>query len=396
MDSSVNAAEDSRVRRSAERLMDEARAQTGLDDFGRDQSFRAGLEVLIASIDAMTDPQLRADATGRVLGHLVARLRLVEDARLHPGITAQAIVRPMFITGLPRTGTTITFDLLSLDPVARYPRDWEWLMPWPAATAETIDTDPRIALIQPMVDLFLERVPELAAIHRFDCTAPGECNCGMMHHFSSTNYWAELGTRAHAEWLIARNPEGMYRDHKRLLQQMQWKGPQGRWLLKSPQHLFDLPALFETYPDARLVWTHRDPVATFSSLASMISSVQRVAGVKLDLEEVGDVVSRTWTRAILNAVEARACRADISEAIIDLPHKDVVRDPVAAMRRIYGFFDQPFAPALEERMARFLCDDDKAGRAGRHLHRIEDYGIDPARVRRDLAPYYDRYGHLVA
>jgi hypothetical protein len=301
----------------------------------------------------------------------------------------------MFIFGLPRTGTTITFDMLSRDPAVRFPRDWEWLVPWPPAEAETIDTDPRIAAIQPMVDLFLKRAPELAAVHRFDCTAPGECNCGLMYHFSSTNYWAELGTARHAEWLIANIPDGQYREHKRLLQQMQWKGPKGRWLLKSPQHLFDLAELFATYSDARAVWTHRDPVATFSSLSSMITLLHRVAGLDPDPHEVGDIVVRTWSRAILNAVEARQADPAIDAAIIDLPHREVVSDPVAAMRRIYAFFDQPFTAELALSLDRFMQEDDKAQRAGKHKHRPEDYGIDPDKVRRDLASYYQLYGQMV-
>lgn len=382
---------------TAESLMEDARKATGLSDFGRDPSFRTGLDILVRSIEGMNaSPALREDGLGRIMGLLIARLRIVEDDRLHPEIAGQVIDRPMFITGLPRTGTTITFDMLSRDPAVRYPRDWEWLAPWPAAEAATIDSDPRIAAIQPMVDRFLERVPELASIHRFDCTAPGECNCGVMYHFSSTNYWAELGTAEHAEWLIRARPDGLYRDHKRLLQQMQWKGPKGRWLLKSPQHLFDLPTLFATYPGARMVWTHRDPVATFSSLSSMVSSLHRVVGLNPDPVAVGDIVMRTWSRAILNAVEARQADTGVHEAIIDLPHAEVVRDPIAAMRRIYAFFDQPFTADFEATLTRFMQQDDKAQRAGKHKHRPQDYGVDPDRVRELLAPYYQHYGHLVA
>lgn len=380
---------------AAKNLMADACRATGLQDFGADHSFGVGLEVLV---DATNSPALpdavRQDALGRIGGLLQTRLRLIEDDRLHPAIRRQAIVRPMVITGLPRTGTTVTFDLLALDPAARYPRDWEWLAPWPATRAETIDSDPRIAAIQPMIDRFLQRAPELADMYRFDCTAPGECNCGFMHHFSSTNYWGELGLRGHAEWLIADNPRGLYDDHRRLLQQMQWRGPPGRWLLKSPQHLFDLPALFGTYPDARIVWTHRDPVATFSSLASMIAVLHQVVGLVPDRREIGDIVVRTWSRALLSAVEARA-DPRIDSAIIDLPHRAIVADPVGSMRRVHAFFEQPFADPLADRMAHFVRTDDKAARVGRHRHRPEDHGIDPVAVRRTLQPYYRRFGELI-
>jgi len=377
-------------------LLQEARQQTGLNDFGTDQTFRVGLERLVDALEDMKpSPYLRADARARIVSMLGTRLRLVEDARQHPEILAIQIEKPLFIVGLPRTGTTITFDMLSLDPNARYPRDWEWLIPWPATEAATIDTDPRIALIQPMMDRMLETAPELATVHRFDCTAPGECNTGMMQHFSSTNWFAEIGTAGHAEWLLEAIPQGIYADHKRLLQEMQWKGPKGRWLLKSPQHLFDLPGLFETYPDARVVWTHRDPVTTFSSLASMITKVQRAVRLDPDPKVVGDIVSRTWTRAILNAIEAREQYPEIKKGMIDLPHREVVRDPIAAIRHIYSYFGEEFSPEFERRVASFSKTDEKAQRIGRHKHSPEEYGIDPDKVRRDLAPYYARYGNLI-
>ena len=376
-------------------VMARAQAATGLTDFGRDRSFLAGLDIVMRDAAAMP-PERRMALIERVTGLLVARLRIVEDDRLFPEIRAQAIERPMFVVGLPRTGTTITYDMLALDDATRWPREWEQLIPWPATEAATIDSDPRIALIQPLSDAFVSGAPELLNVHRFDCRAPGECNGMMMYHFSSTNFWAEAGARGHAEWMIDTIPAGHFADHKRLLQQMQWKGPKGRWLLKSPQHLFHLPALFETYPDARIVWTHRDPVATFSSLSSMISLIHRAFGIATDPFEVGDVVRRTWSRAILNAVADRAAHPEIDRAIIDQPHKAIVVDPYAAMRANLAFLDQPMSPTFRARLDAFLNGDAKSQRAGKHKHAPEQFGLDPERIRRDLAAYYARFGDLIA
>lgn len=377
-------------------LLGEARQQTRLSDFGSDQSFRIGLAKLVRAVeDSGPSSYLRADAKMRIVSMLATRLRMVEDARQHPEILDIRIEKPLIVLGLPRTGTTITFDLLSLDPAARFPREWEWLLPWPAPEASTIETDPRIAPIQAMSDRMLVSAPSLSDIHRFDARAAGECNSGMMHHFSSTNFYAELGATGHAEWLIRENPEGLYADHKRLLQQMQWKGPPGRWLLKSPQHLFDLPALITTYPDARLVWTHRDPVLTLSSLTSLISKVQRAVRLEPDPRIVGNIVTRLWTRALLDAVEAIEADPALDGHIVNLPHREVVRDPVAAVRQIYAHFDEPFSAEFERRLTSFTRDDEKAARFGRHKHRPEDFGIDPEQVRRDLAPYYRKFGHLL-
>src|SRR3546814_3146963 len=122
---------------------------------------------------------------------------------------------PLVVFGLPRTGTMIVYDLLCLDPAARAPREWEWYIPWPAPEIETFATDPRIAQVQSIYENWLKHAPQLADIQRMDCTQPGECNHGMMLHFGSTNFPAEFGVPAFAEWLQENPPEGQYRTHKR-------------------------------------------------------------------------------------------------------------------------------------------------------------------------------------
>lgn len=389
--------EDAPLVADAQVLMDAACAATGLNDFGPDDSYREGLDVLLRDVAALGDhPQLQAETLGRIVELLATRLRIAEDDRKHPEIRDVAIERPMFILGLPRTGTTITFDMMSQDPGARYPREWEWAMPWPATQAATIDDDPRIGAMQPFLDAIVAGSPELLNVHHFDCRLPGECNGGMMYHFSSSNWWPQVGAWEHAEWLIGARPRGYFETHKRLLQQMHWKGPEGRWLLKSPQHLFDLPGLFDVYPDAQVVWTHRDPVSTFSSLSSMISLLLSSVGLPVDPLKVGDVVQRKWSAAILNAIADRAADPRIDRAVIDQPHKSIISDPLAAMRRNLEFFDQPVTQEFERRLQNFIDNDKNAQRAGRHKHDPANFGIDADKVRRDLAPYYERFGDLIA
>jgi hypothetical protein len=378
-----------------EAIMAGARIAAGLQDFGKDMSFQTGLDVLLRDVAELADrPALQAQVLDRITGFLVTRLRLVEDARLHPEICEQSIERPIFVVGLPRSGTTITYDMLALDPGVRYPREWELALPWPATEAATIDRDPRIDIIQPIFDAVVEASPELLNVHRFDCRAPGECNTGMMGHFSSVNWISEFGARHHAEWLIETVPQGHFAEHKRLLQQMQWKGPKGRWLLKGPQHIFHMPALFETYPDARIVWTHRDPVAIFSSVSDLILLTQRAAGFDPDPHELGDLIRRKWTAGILNALRDRAAHPEIDRAIIDQPHRAIIADPLGVMHRNLAFLGQPLTEEFDARMRAFLADDAKSGRLGKHHHSLERFGLDPDVIRRELEPYYARFGAM--
>jgi hypothetical protein len=391
----MTVAEDTRL--DADERMRAAEQATGLSDWGRDQSFRTGLETLIGAVEAMAPTAaFRTQIGTRIDNILQTRLRLVEDARLHPEIERQEIKAPLAVIGLPRTGTTITYDLLALDPAARTPREFELYIPWPASEEATFDTDPRIAIVKAMYDNYLAHAPQLAEIQRLDCTQPGECNHGMTFHFAGSNWPAEYGVPQFAQWVIDEIPEGLYRTHKRLLQQFQWKGPTGRWVIKSPHHLFDLEGLIEAYPDAGLIWTHRDPVSTFSSLSSFIAGLQAAVGQGGDKKAVGRSVVDMWSTAMARATKIRRDNPAIEARIIDIAHRDVVHDPIGTMRRIYDRFGIPFTDAFEARIITFLAENPSASRLGKHRHSAEEYGIDPDEVHRRLADYYDRFGGLLA
>jgi hypothetical protein len=387
-------AEDTRL--DAAERMRAAEKATGLAGWGSDRSFRTGLETLIGAVEAMApDAAFRAQIGTRIDSILQTRLRLVEDARLHPEIERQEIKAPLVVIGLPRTGTTITYDLLALDPAARTPREFELYIPWPASEEATFDTDPRIAIVKAMYDNYLAHAPQLAEIQRLDCTQPGECNHGMTFHFAGSNWPAEYGVPQFAQWVIDEIPEGLYRTHKRLLQQFQWKGPKGRWVIKSPHHLFDLEGLIEAYPDAGLIWTHRDPVSTFSSLSSFIAGLQAAVGQGGDKKALGRSVVDMWSTAMARATKIRRDNPAIEARIIDIAHRDVVHDPIGTMRRIYDRFGIPFTDEFEARIVTFLAENPSASRLGKHRHSAEEYGIDADEVHARLADYYDRFGGML-
>ena len=156
----------------------------------------------------------------------------------------------------------------------------------------------------------------------------------------------------------------------------------------------DLPGLLQAYPGAMLVWTHRDPVLTFSSLSSMIAGFLAAVGGANDLAAIGRSVVDTWCAAMARATEARSADPALEGRILDLAHRDVVSDPMAAIEHIYSRFDLPFSVQHRDRIARFLAENPAANRLGRHRHSPEQFGIDPAEVHTRLAGYYARYGHL--
>jgi Sulfotransferase family len=378
-------------------LLQQAETATGLNNWGTNPHFRIGLGELIRATEAMNPPpQLRANVHNRIMQILTMKLHIVDDEVRHPDILQGRVDKPLIVIGLPRTGTTIVYDLLSLDPSCRAPAEWETFMPWPAPEIATYDSDPRIDAINGMYAQMLEKSPELADIQRLDATRPGECNHIMTHHFASTNFAAELAVPAYGDWFHHNKVPGQYASHKRILQQLQWKGPRGNWLLKSPVHLFDLEGLLATYPDAQLVWTHRDPVLTISSISSMVHALIKAQGVAITKEQVGHAQWDTWKLGLAAGTRTRANTPKVENAIVDMAHKDVVLDPVAAVRGIYEHFDREFSPEHAARIDDFIHHNPAASRIGKHRHSPEEYGLDPDEIRADLAGYYQRFGDYCA
>lgn len=380
---------------SMEQLFTAAEQAAGLKNWGDDQTFKIGLEKLVAAVEAMQPTaEVRANIYNRTVQTLAMKLHMVEDARQHPDISAAKVDKPLIIVGLPRTGTTILYDLLSLDPALRWPREWETFIPWPAPEAATMDTDPRIDIINGLYKVMLEKSPELNDIQRMDSTRPGECNHIFTHHFSSTNFPAEFAVPEYQDWYNENRVPGHYAAHKRILQQLQWKGPKGTWLLKSPEHLFDLEGLFATYPDAQLVWTHRDPALTISSISSMVHALTKAQDLDVPKAAIGAGMWKTWRAGMARGTQSRASHSHIENAILDLSHRDVVLDPVAAVRRIYDHFGREFCAEHARLIDEFIRNNPAAKRIGKHKHSPEEYGLDAGEIRRELASYYERFGHL--
>jgi hypothetical protein len=374
-------------------LLTTAEQATGLADWGEDQSFRIGLGRLIAAVNELNGPAAFVEqARARLLASLITKLRFIEDARRHPEVLAEKIERPVIIVGLPRTGTTVVYDLLALDPSTRTPRDWEFAMPWPAPERATWSTDPRIAQMNAIFAQLLQAAPALADIQVFEATHPSECNLAFTHHFASSQFPAEWRVPSYAQWLRGTRPPGRYAAHKRILQQLQWKGPRGRWTLKSPEHLCTIEELLQAYPDACLVWTHRDPASAFSSLSSMLNEFLKAVGAKEDRRAVGRHVVETWATALEHATNTRERLPHVEGAVIDIAHRDVIQDKFAVVRRIHQRFGLPFTAEYERRLQSQLGKVSE--RLGRHKHNPEDFGINPDEVRARLPKYLARFGAL--
>ena len=373
-----------------------ARRTGGLSDFG-DGPFVEPLGLFLDSLenDARLNDVGRLIARERALVHVVNRLGYVNDRKLYPEIAQQKIVRPVFIIGFPRTGTTILHDILAQDPDSRAPLTWEVTFPSPPPEADTFKTDPRIALtasLLPTPETETERDRQFKAMHPMGAELSQECVVMMGEAMCTPLFHNQFRVPTFEDWVDQEADwSHVYRFHERQLQHLQWRAPQrDRWVLKTGAHMWGLEHLLGTYPDARIVFTHRDPVKSVTSYASLTSLVRSSGSDDVDRFEV----ARDWNPRLRHALEhAMAVRAakEYPDAIFyDMYFPDFVADQFAVISDIYQAFGLPMTDAGAAAMKAFIADNPK-GKHGVHAYTPEEYGIDPDEVRRDMSAYIERF-----
>lgn len=375
---------------SSSELLDTARSQTGLEDFGSG-SFREGLEVLVEALGSEARLSEAGQQIARAqLGQLLAtRLEIEACCRRHPEIEAESVGAPIVILGLPRTGTTALSYLLACDPDTRALRFWESQQPVPPPESTTEHSDPRITATQAMFDAMHGAYPELVAMYFATATSPTECQDLLgrefrAHHFSG-QYWVPSYTR----WMLGCDMEPAFRYHARQLRLLQWRCPPTRWLLKTPVHLFALDGLDRVYPDARFVMTHRDPARVLGSVCSLIALMYRMASEHLDPEALGRAQVDYWAEGLRRAIDFR--RRAGEERFTDLYFQELEERPIESIERAYRKLGIPFTDAARSRMAAFAGENPR-GKHGEHRYRLEDFDLETGAVRERLAFYLDRFG----
>ena len=371
----------------ADALMATALSIAGRERFA-DTSFRAALERLLEALEAQADLG--------VFGHIAARfdllrcmhnvLRMDQAEEQDPGIRARSIGRPIFITGLPRSGTTFLHSLLALDANNVAPRSWQMLYPFPLH-GRSGRSDPRRARVARQLALFRLLAPGLSHMHPLSADAPQECTEITGQTLRSLRFDTVYYIPAYRDWLDGQGHEPAYRFHRRFLQHLDAQGPPGRqWVLKSPDHVFALDALRKVYPDAPVVMLHRDPVKVIASVAKLTEMLRRPFTLRLDRAQIGREVCDRWAdgAARMMAVSGAA------EGILHLHYADLVGAPLHAVRRVYGHCGLTLSTEAEERMRESLRRAPRGG-YGVHQHSLEAFGLDPLQVREQFVRYMQAF-----
>jgi hypothetical protein len=370
----------------------EARAQTGgLEDFGEPQ-FLDGLERFLYSLE--NDSKLNSVgqhiAKGRVMQHVLNRLNYVNDRKLYPAIKDEKIVKPVFIIGLGRTGSTILHDILAQDPATRAPLTWEVTYPSPPPQTATFETDPRIAKTEagfPPMDVRREM---FKAMHPTGAQLSQECVVMMGDTMSTPLFHNQFRVPTYQDWVDTADRSHVYDFHKQQLQHLQSGHKLDRWVLKTGAHMWGLDHLLETYPDARIVFTHRDPVKSLTSYASLTALVREMGSDHVDKFEVAEDWNARLTAKLQRAVAIRTAKDYPQAVFYDMKFADFVHDQFAVVQQIYEAFDLPLSAAAAARMKWFIADNPQ-GKHGIHRYEAHEYGIDPAVVRAQFRPYIERF-----
>ena len=369
---------------SATELIKRAKQRCGLEDFGGNE-FVEPLSRLLESchrearLSVIGKMALRSD----VVRILCNRLLLARDRETYPEIGGQEIREPLFIVGLPRSGTTLLHILLAADPAHRAPLTWEVMSPSPPTSK---DRDQRIRQAARNLAMLHWLAPTFESVHATGAELPQECVSLMSPTFMSDQFDTMYNVPSYREWFFNQDLRPAYEFHRRSLQHLQFRKSAERWVLKAPAHMFAAPTLLSIYPDARFVQIHRDPIEAVASVSSLVTILRRVFSDDVDPIQIGRDAMSYWAQALKPFLRVRDQLP--AERVRDLRYDDVRRDPIGAARGVYQHFGWSLSREIEQRMRAVLT------RQSSQTNSVHRY--DTAYFRLDgmngFADYCERFG----
>ncbi len=370
-------------------LLDAARKATGLEDFG-DGAFLAHLRVLLRAYDeeSRLNPFGRWMVNQEIAGILKSRLSVEEGWKRRPEVLAEPLRRPIFILGLPRTGTTALHQLLAEDPDNQMLEYWLAAAPGPRPPREQWKGDPRYkqAVFGLKLVYFLD--PGLKAIHLLTADGPDECRHLFLQSFLDHTFDSNATIPTYTKWFGEQDMRPAYARHRDILKLIQSPTPGRRRALKYPAHMRHLDVLLETYPDACIVQTHRDPARVLPSVCSLVARWRAIYEDGVERRSLGPWQLDMYANMVQHAAAVRD--ASDPARFFDVAFAELVADPVAVVQRMYAHFGFEFTPEAERRMRAWHAANPQ-GKHGGHHYDAEEFGLDEDEIAERFAAYAKRF-----
>ncbi|MFC9790560.1 sulfotransferase family protein [Rhodococcus sp. NPDC127528] len=369
---------------TVEDLHASATRMTGLTDFGVDD-YTEALGVLLDSYARDEDLTPFGSKISRVFlrGALVARLLSEAAWKANPEHADVAIERPIFVTGLPRTGTTALHRLLTADPGHQGLEMWLAEMPQPRPPRESWDANPVFQKIEESFSRHHIEHPEFMGVHYMSAGEVEECWQLLRQTFKSVSYECLANLPTYSKWLEGQDWTNAYARHKKNLQLIGLPDRDRRWVLKNPSHLFALDELLAVYPDALIVQTHRPPTTIIPSACSLAEQATEGWSNTFKGEVIGRGQLELWARGLETFNAARA-KHDPAQ-FVDVDYADFVADPLGTVEGIYSRFELPLSSAAQQAMESMHEESRSGDRKPAHRYTLEEFGLTAAEVEERFA-----------
>jgi hypothetical protein len=376
-------------------LLSAAKKNTGLTDFGEDDWFEP-FKVFIKSLDEEAELTLigRILTRSDLLMYLEARLRIEDTFKRHPEIDDQELAPPMLIIGSGRSGTSAMQNLLSFDPDNGTPKHWEALFPCPPPEAATYRTDPRIALADKRMTQWNRVAPEMAAIHEFGGEMPTELIQLEAISFQAAGWLIFCGfTPSYDAYMAGRSGVPGLSYAKRVLKLLQWKNPRKRWLLKSPDAMRYLPDVVDVFPGIQLIWMHRDPLKTVSSVVSLVGTILWTRSErKMDVRAIAQLTNPAGLAGLFNIVMDQIEQGKVPVSRLrSVQYGDFVDNPIGTVEELYREMGIRLSDRAKQAMSAYV---QAHPREARPQHRYNVGAVERHAGERKLFERYQAHFHV--
>jgi len=290
---------------------------------------------------------------------------------------------PIFVTGLPRSGTTFLFNLLALDENHRSPKYWEIMFPLPLIKNK-FDITKREWKINAELKFARTIIPKLKSMHHIRAQSPEECELLATINIRSFVYMCMADVPEYIEYLKNCSFESVFSWHKRFFQVLELYGKPKRWLFKDPSHIGHIPEIMHAYPNAKFINIHRNPEESIGSFCSLVKNIRSAFTKNADFSNIGKDVAEFWSNNLNKGMNDRNLLT--SSQIIDISYSDFIKNPLFEVKRIYTYLDLDFDIKTENKIHDYLVMQNKI-KKNKHKYELEEFKLDATEIKKHFKNY---------